>query len=341
MPANINREELLSRLQSLQPGLSSREIVEQSTCFVFQAGRILTYNDEVMCSTASKLGKEFKGAVQAKPLLDLLGKLPEDELGIEFSESELVITGVKKKAGIRLEQEILLGVANVEKPETWEVLPEDFDDAIGIVSTCASNDSSKFSLTCVHFTPRWMEACDNFQLIRYKLKMALPENTLVRSESLKHLRILGMTHFALTQAWMHFKNPNGLTLSCRRYMEEFPDLGKMLEVSGSPTTLPGGLAEAVQKAEIFSADNPDDNKVVVELRQGKMRILGQGSHGWFTETKNLKYDGEPMKFCIAPKLLVDISNRHNDCEMTSTRLKVNGGKFVYVSCLSKVAEKED
>src|SRR5690606_29759183 len=100
----VNREEVLRVLESVTPGLASREIIQQSTCLVFEDDRVFTFNDEVGCSRESPI-KGFTGAIKAKPLLDLFSKMPEDELGVEWNGKEIQVHGKKRKSGIRVENE--------------------------------------------------------------------------------------------------------------------------------------------------------------------------------------------------------------------------------------------
>lgn len=339
MTIRVEREKFLQVLETVQPGLSPREIVEQSSSFVFKGGRVITFNDEVACSRTSGLPLDFTGAVQAAPLLTLLGKLVEEELELQIGEGELLVLGKKRKAGIRMEATITLPVDSVEQPTEWQQLPEDFSDAVDMVQQCASKDESQFALTCVHLHPRWMEACDNFQITRYKLVTGVVKACLVRKEALRHITGLGMTKFAETETWLHFSGPSELQLSCRRYTEQYPDLAAYLKVEdGQPLTLPKGLAEATEKAQIFSAENPDNDQVLVELRPQKLRIKGQGNSGWFSEVKTIAYDGPELSFLISPKLLTELTKRVNDCEISKDRLKVSGGKWIYLSCLGKVGD---
>ena len=291
-PQKIEREALLQQLESVQAGLSSREVMEQSSCFVFQNGTVQTYNDEIACKQDCVL--EMTGAVQAEPLLGILRKMTEGTILISSTEEELVIEGKGRKAGIRMEQEILLAVDGIEPS-------------------------------------------DNFQVSRYTLETSLEESTLVRRDSIKHIIELGMTQFCETESWIHFRNPANLVLSCRRYADEandFPDLSPILDFKGEPTSLPTGLGEAVEKAEVFSSESTDENQILISLKAGKLRIRGEGNFGWFTEIKKLKYKGDGLSFRISPKLLSDLVERHNECEITSDRLKVEGGNFVYVTSLS-------
>lgn len=340
MAVKVNREEFLAKLQSVSVGLSRREEIEQSDAFCFKDGYIMTYNEEVACRMPSKLGNDFLGAVKAKPILNLLQKMKEEEIDIEVVEGELLIKGKGgRKAGVRTEQEILLAIATVEKPTGWKPLPDDFCDAIQLVSSCASTDASKFELTCVHIHPKWIEACDNSQLMRYKIKLGISESILVKHDSIKSIAALGVVKYSETDSWIHFKNGNGLIVSCRRHVTEFHDLSSIIKFSGVKAVLPKGLNEAIEAAEIFSSENTDDNKVLVDLTKGKLKLRGEGVMGWYSEPKKVQYDGPSMKFRIAPSLLRELTKKYNECEIGDEKLKVDGGRFVYVACLN--AENDD
>jgi len=330
-----DREELLRKLEAVSPGLAIKEIIEQSSCFVFNAGRVITFNDEIACSIECDVG--FEGAVAAKALLELLAKLAEKEIDISAKDgTEVLIKGKGRRAGITMEAEITLPVAAVEIPSKWTDLDPEFADAVGMVQHCASKDNNTFHLTCIHITPEHVEACDNFQIARYPVNTGLTKECLVKRDSLKHVTGLGMTEVSETKAWLHYRNPTGLVLSVRRELHDFEDLDPILNMEGTRTTLPGGLAEAVEKAEIFSAENAEHNIVIVQIKAGQLRLRGMGSSGWYEERKSVKWDGDPIAFSVPPKLLVDITTRTNDCFISSSRLKIDAGKFEYVTCLGKV-----
>lgn len=334
----INREQLLNQLESVLPGLSPREIIEQSSCVVFKDGKIITYNDEVSCSQKTEL--DITGAVQAMPLVNILRRLKEDELEIESDGIELLIKGKKRKTGIRMEKEILLPIDSIEVPDKWNSLPDDFIDAVSIIQECAGKDETQFVTTCIHIHPDFIESSDNEQIARYKIKTKIKESFLVRKEALKYIVSLNMTKISETENWVHFKNSEGLVLSCRRYLEEYPDWSKVLKVNGKIITLPKGLKDAAERCEVFSAEMPEDNQVTIFLKPGKLKITGKGVSGWHTEFKNLSYKEQAMSFTISPKLLAKIVDKHNECEITQEKLKVDGGKFVYVTALGLIDEKE-
>lgn len=334
----INREEFLNQLESVAPGLSPREIIEQSACYVFQGGYIYTYNDEIAASIKTKVN--ISGAVAAKPLTDLLRKMNEEDIEIEQSEGKLLVKGKGRRAGIRMEEEILLPIDSIEKPGKWKSLHEDFLDGLSITQECAGANQDEFLLTCINLTPGYMEACDNAQLSRFRCKTPIDAPTLCRRDSIKQIIALDVTEIAESENWLHFRNPAGLTLSCRRFIGDYPDLDPLLKVDGSPATLPKGLADAADKAEIFSAE-AINNRVRVDIKPGKVRIHGEGALGFYQEIKKAQYAGPPMSFAISPKLLKEITQKHNECVIGESRLKVDGGKFIYISCLEEPETASD
>lgn len=335
----INREELLKQIQTVTPGLSPRELIEQSSCFVFKDGKVFTFNDEIACTHPVCL--KITGAVASKSFISILQKLNEEELDIELNGGELLLVGKKRKVGIRMDKEILLPIDSVETPKQWAALPEDFTDAIKKVQYCAGNDSTEFLTTVIHISPDYLEASDNYQVGRYKLKTGIKNSILVKRNALKYLTSLDMTEVSETESWIHFKNPSDLILSCRKYVEDYPtdEMTKHLKIKGSKTNLPKGLKDAINRAEVFSSENLEDNVVTVHLQNGKIKIKGRGVSGWFTEVKAIKYSGSEMAFSIAPQLLSDLSQTYNDCEITADKLKVDSGKFSYVTVLNPIQKK--
>ncbi len=275
------------------------------------------------------------GAVPSGPLLSLLSKLSEDDLDIDITEQEFLVKGKGRRASIRMEVEIAQSMSSVDMPEEWTDLHPDFAEAVDITQACASREDSSFVRTCIHVATDRLESCDNAQMAYYPIDTGLEESCLIRRTALVPMIGLGMTEIGVTRAWMHFRNPDGLVMSCRKWVEDFEDLSEVLVVeNGEPATLPPGLADAVGKAEIFSAESIDSNQVRIELRKNKLKIRGEGAAGWYEERKDIQYDGQPLVFQISPKLLIEITNRTNECVVAPGRLKIDAGKFTYIVCLN-------
>lgn len=183
--------------------------------------------------------------------------------------------------------------------------------------------------------------CDNNQITRFRLKSKIKTPIMMRQSSIKHVAPLDMTQFAETDTWIHFRNPAGVEFACKRIVEEYPDMGKFLKVSGEPTTLPKGIAEECDFAEIFTSElEKEMNLLVVTIKStGRMLIRGVGISGEAEVPKKIKYSGDSIAFCIAPKLLAEITKKHRDCQISNDHIRVDGGRWTYVGCLGDPVEE--
>lgn len=331
----VNRADFLAALESCKPGLSPKGIIEQSNCYVFTKGRVVTYNENVSCRCPSGLPKEFTGAVLATPLLSVLHKLKTEDVYVKKHGETMVVSGGRDKARIRFQAEVKLPYTNVDQPTTWDELPEDFTQAVSIVQACAGKDTEKLFLTCVNLHPKRIEACDDYQLTRYRIKTGLKKAFMVKRDSIKHVIPFDMTEISESLTWVHFRNPSGLVISCQRFVEEFPDLSEWItNAKGVPTPLPKGLSEAGEFCQIFTKDNEEeDDQVLINLSAGELRMTGVGDAGEAESSRKIRYKGKSMAFMISPTLLTEITKRHTECEISKDFIKVDGGKWVYVACL--------
>mgnify|MGYP001563042378 CR=1 FL=1 len=334
----VQKETFLHALESVSPGLSPREIIEQSNCFAFRKGKVMTFNDELTCCGPSLLDDSFAGAVKAAKLLDLLRKIPEEEIEVSQADGEMIVAGKTGTNYFAMEVEVSLPIDQVDVPEKWKPLDPDFGEAVKMVADCASHDQSAFALTCVHVHPKWVEAFDGFQTCRWKLATGLEKPNLVRAASIRHVSALGMAELSETKSWLHFRNAGGLVLSVRKYVEEYPeDIGGFLKGDkGTPVQLPKQLADETGISSIFSMENAEENYLVVEMKAGKIRVKGIGVTGRrISRGKKVTWTGPDMMFHIKPDLLASIVKDHSECFMTETRLLVSGGNWRYAAALGK------
>lgn len=337
----VEKAEFLGKLQSVSSGLMPKGIIEQGNTFVFKDGNIYTYNDEVSCLVPSGLEPSILGAVMAGPLLALLGALEEEELDVEFEKTRMLVTGKNRRANYKLQQSILLPLSNVDKPKEWKKLPEGFSEGLALVQECAGTNRKEFGLMCIHITDKWMEACDRFQMARYLCKLPVEEGLLVPKNSIKGIVQLGMTSFSVTDSWVHFRNPTKLQIACRKYADDYKDMSAYFnKEKGKQIVFPKGLVEASSRAEIFSKEDADDNKIQVEIRPDKIKIKGMGISGEYYEIKKLQYQGPNRMFRISPKILVTIVDRHTECTITDREVRADVDKFSYIAALGKVKESK-
>lgn len=343
----INRDELLKVLELVQFGVPPRETVSFSKSFIFRRGYVFSYDDEVLCRAPLKQFKGITGAVDAQRLLGILRKLTDvAQLNVEQKNGELIITDNKDKHIYLSIQKIdgeELPADQVEEPEAseWKELGAGFDEAVKLAQDCAKEKDSTFSRTCVQFTPKYIQAYDNYQMIQYRIKIKTSEPFLVRKEAIKNIATLGMHEFAETENWVHFRGPSGLVYSCRRWLEDYPDLQPYFETEGKSIELPKGLERVIDCANEFSQELADANRVQVEIKKGRVIVTGFGITGRYVEkVEASSYKGREYAFLISPNLLTNIVKKSQTVQITDNELIVQGEDWKYLAVLVKPEEVE-
>lgn len=334
----INREELIRQLEMTAPGLATREIIEQSTCYILKDKKIQTYNDEVGCSCPTEL--DFEGAIKGNLLLQFLRKCPDTILVVEKEKDKLKFRGKRKRAEFQFEKKIELPVDSVEQPKKWSPLPKNFISALTQVLPCVSDDESRFVFTCVHLSSEYIESTDTYQLARYKINVPIKKDIILRKEPLKAVTSLLSTHISETKRWVHFKNEAGSILSCRRYTEEFPSLDKLLKIKGEEIEFPKGLKSALEISEIFSADTIERPLVKIHIKDKKFNIIAEGVDSKYREVLNTNFDKE-IHFNIPPTILRTLTDEYTKGIVDKSKIKAQQGKLAYVSSLFTSPKKED
>jgi hypothetical protein len=267
-----------------------------------------------------------------------LNKLKEDVLDATIINGFLQLKGRSQRAGIRIDPKIELPIENLEVPKKWKPLPERFSEGLKLVINCAGKDEGQFELTCIHIHPKWIEAFDTYQFARFKIDIGAKSDMLVRQVSVKHIVDMEMREYAETPEWMHFRNTAGLVMACRRFMDQYPNLDKLSKSSGKKLHLPKGLADAADRAEVFSISNTNENHVLVELKPGWVTLKGEGNFGWYRGRKKISYNGNPSSFFIHPQILAKLIKEHSDCEIcegVNKCLKAELGDFLLITSLSE------
>ncbi len=337
----INRAELLDALEKTKPGLASKELIEQSTFFVFTGGMIVTYNDEISVAHPMKAIEGIEGAIKAEELYNLLKKMNDEEIEIKVVENEFQICGKNIQAGLVLESEIRLPILHNIKPKKWTPLPDDFLTALKFVAFSCSDDMSKPVLTCVNVTPSHAEASDGFRVTRHTFSDTLPiSNFLIPESTVNHIIKYDVVDINVEDEWAHFQTKEGTILSCRIFNDTFPDIDnmKLLDVDGFELTLPKNLGQVIERVSVFI----DKQKGELELPDIQIRIAdkifrakSKGEYGWIEEKTKINYKGEPLNFSTNPVFLKDIVSLTRKCIVGDNKMKFEGGNWVHVLALSE------
>ena len=353
----INREEFIADLKAVKPGIAKYEILEQSDCIVFDAEskRVYTFNDEMACFI--KLDLSITGAVVASVLLDLLGKLKDDEIEVFQDDVYFKIKSGRIESGVACEQVIRLPITVLEHPrkEDWQPLPENFNAAVMMAESCVSKSDADFSMSSIHVTSTHLESANLSQMCRFTIDLPIKSSFLVRHGNLESITKVGVTYCAETENWWHFKGEGGLRICCRKfnesYIEDFDAIlekaGKIGESNGSGQVgvnvlLPSQLIDDAKTAAMFSKDNLSGRDVLVVKFSGEKQCVilkGEGILGFFKSQTDCEYHGEDLSFAISPKLFLEMMRQYKTCTVLPKSIKVSGDQFVFLTSIETVEEK--
>lgn len=330
----ISRQELLYALEAVRPGLANKEIVEQSTSFVFQNGRVYTYNDQIAVSHDAP--GEIIGAVKANEIYSLLKRMTGDEIEIAVVESELRVSKKNKiKAGIPLIAEVSLPVDEISKKKEWQELPEGFINALRFVLFSAGNDMTRPELTAVHMTEDHLETCDNFRLTQYTFTSGVDIPLLIPAAAASSLIKYIPTHIAVDTdgQWVHFKNTLSTEFSCRLISGTFPLLTGFIDrPAGYTIDFPDNATEILDRAQVFLDDDQSSSRYVkIIVAAGYMTVKASGAAGWFEERVRVSFKGEGVEFMVSPQFLRDMLGEVSEVTLDADRsvLKFVGPNFIH------------
>lgn len=340
----INKHEFIKALEIVKPGLSNKELIEQSKSFAFMKDKVVTYNDEISVSHPIQ-GLNIIGAVNADELYRFLNKIKSEEIDFVQKDNQILIKAGRGKAGLVIESEIKLPLEEIEHSDTWHDLPKGFIEAIDFVKYCAGKDMSRPILTCLEIhTNGYVQASDSHRIAKYELVKEMPIGTiLIPAATVQELVKAQPVQVAegrtkeRSSGWVHFKTEQGSVISCRVFNDEYPDTSTFFDIKGVKLNLPTNIQDIIDRATVFSKrDFQAAEKIIVTIENNRISIRAETETGsWFEEDANMKYKGSPISFMIAPYLLSGVLKETRTFTLSKDRMKFSGEYWEYLTSLYK------
>jgi hypothetical protein len=127
----METQELINALTIVKPGLSNKEIIEQSTDFVFQNGMVVTYNDEI--SVRHPIDLEIEGAVKADEFYKFLNKTKAKKVLFKQEGNKILMKAGRSKVTLNV-KEVALDLSEIQTKKEWEDFDADLFSAAEFVS---------------------------------------------------------------------------------------------------------------------------------------------------------------------------------------------------------------
>lgn len=333
----IEKTLIQKALETVKPGLASKEMIEQTTSFCFLKGNVVTYNDEISISCPVE-ELELEGAVNASELYSFITKVKGDEISLEVQENELLLRCGRSKAGLALQSEVVLPIEEIGKITKWKKLPKGFFKALSFAMAACSNDMSRPIFTCVHINGESIEGTDSYRIAKYTLEEEVPvEPFLLPARICNTIIRMKPIEISEGKSWVHFKTKDKAVLSCRIFEDKFVDINPLLSVKGGVTIkFPKEIIDIIDRAGIFSKrDHVIDENISIHIENKKLQIKSESERGWFTEKARIDYTGDTIEFSVTPYLLSDILNESPIGKLNDGKLIFEGDNWKYLTLLRK------
>jgi len=339
----MNRQALIDLLTTVRPGLSSKEVVELSTAFLFRKGRVITFNDEVYVSAPlpDELTEALDGiAVEAKPFYNLLLSTNSKDVKLKVLKNELRVTGKGFKAGVRLyKSERPL---DIELPTRYKKFNTAILHALDICQLTASKDMSRPLITCVHVHPEFVEATDSYRLTTFPMETGVKKPFLIPARHIPNLLAYDVLSYARQDGWLHFRNKNKVIFSCRTFEETYVDTTPAREKKGTRIQFTKKLIEILEAANVFLNDkHASEMYVEIKITDNKAKVRSEGSDGWFAGRVPARC-AKDVSFYINPFLLRDVLQSKGRIMLGKRSIIFKTSEFIHqVVYVHEMPHKED
>lgn len=330
----MDRKELIEVIKAVQPGLVKDNIVELADFISFNDNEIVSYNNEISISYPYDTG--IVGAVKGDELLKILQAMP-DNIKIEKKKDKLVIFKSGKNK-IKAELNLLDIQDNTwpEIPEDFEELSSNFNEGLKFCLFSTATDPSMGALNCILIGEHGIVSCDNFRATHYTLELQekeSPKQLLIPLNLAKTLVNYDIKLFAQDEAWLFFEDNFGVIICCKKVEYEYPakQVYNLFKSNGETITLPEGFQDVLERSEILSQIDMENQKIVkLELTKNKIIISSSGNIGAYKEEQKIDYDNEDITIMINPVHLKQILKQSNEFILTESNINFKTDTFNHV-----------
>jgi len=311
MKIEVNRMEVLSRIENAMLAVMAAPILVQSDAIVFEGGELISFSGEILTRQPSPFGEKITGAILAGDLLEVFKRFPDDVLRVESKEGELIVRGKKRMAGLRMMEEILLPYKNVPDPGKFYSFSDKLIPHMLSASGACGKDETNPRSTHVHVTENMVEATDGFRYFRANFPTGLEREFLIHSAIIGSISKHSLQEISISdEGWIHFKTDGDLKISCICNISDYYGrkmFDAIMKAEGKDIELPENMEEILSRAEIMNpsiaATGKADSRVEISLGENRLTILTEKENGWFKEQKEVSYSGPAFTFCINPAFL--------------------------------------
>jgi hypothetical protein len=330
MKITINKDDFISNLKKISPGVSIKDLIKEYGCVYLSEKTISSFSERIIVSyPMSLIG--FDCLVDYNTLLSMLEKLNSINIDLIKTEKELILKTNNLEYGIA----IVEGEhPSIELPKKWQNLPEGFMDGLEFCSFSISKDMTIPSATCIHIHGNSILSTDTKRVTQYEMKEASPFDFHVPYVVMKNLKGYNFVKMAKGKNLIHFLEDNGAIFSFYQMSldrEISPETAKkFFAVEGTEIEFPKNFKKVIDRAAVTTEGLIELDLVVdITLENNKFEVSSKKESAWFREHGEINYNGKKVSIRVSAPFLSAILDRTNKCVIGKMCL-FSGDKFKHV-----------
>ena len=307
-----NRENLLNILSLLKPGLAKRNVIEQTTHYLFSPKDISTYNDQICVSYPFE--NDLQCSVRSTDLLKALSGARTKEVELIHENNELRMKAGTRKAGIStvVEDKIEnLVMAMEEERVNWLPLPPEFIKGLSLCRFSASKIGASGIVATIYANGNDILSTDDKRASWYSMKEPISEPLFVPAKASQELiKFLDLESYTLSPSWIHFRTKKNVFFSIRRMLfdQSFPDVkSEVASITGTTIELPKKVKDIAESVIDYAEGEVDmDKHILMEINGGILTMSALQETKWIKDRVSITNPGKDFSFDINPSFLIDV-----------------------------------
>lgn len=356
----MKRQDFLRAVERIMPGIDESGSPLGMDFVVMDKGYLRSYNDTISVSVKiDELPQQYLCAVKAQEFYRVLSHMDGERLKLSLTDTELVVQDRKTTLRMTLKEPkqlnlLMSRIASLSQNELkWVPLPSDCLAGLDLCAPSLRSDPALGILSNMAVAGDKLFATDNLRASLYRMKEKLSETFLISSDVVKDIVKYGSDSksIAIQSNWVHFTDNQGLIISARRSVGEYPvdRLVRLFDESNpagvKPYCFPEGLDKALDRAAILAQREEDYGTPVVSLRrEGRMLVVRSGRDVGRLEDRLVWENGampEDLEILIAPDFLKKILKITREFKVSPNKNAVlfEAGSFLHLMAVRIGSEK--
>jgi len=327
----IEKTAFLSAMKKCLPGVDKgKSVIEGTDTFVFSNNAIHSYNDSISVSTPFKFENEINGAIKSIDFFKLISKLPTDTIELDSTEKEFKLTsGSTEVQMFKIQSKIsdYISTMDIDKLQ-WKDIPANFFDAVKLCIITANNEPQRG----IFVNENIMVSTDVKRINQHILSTEMDRfwiNDLAVNDLIK---IEGLAHYSVSDAWVHFKGKDGIIFSIKRNEDSsYPIQKIMMLIEGSKkqdedieNDLPKELYNAADRVATLSSEFDSSPAIKMTVRKDHIEFFAERYTGKIKERIDLEKPFEKdvdLQMWVDPFFLIQIAKKVSSFYIKSVEME--------------------